>query len=147
MEPPSVATALQLDRVFVDASFIVATSNRRDAYHERARALDIALLNASEIWTTDAVLLEIAAALAGPPLKAAAIRIWDQFHGGDARCRTVDASASNLADAMNLYRARPDKAWSLTDCLSFLVMEREGLIDALTADRHFEQAGFRALLL
>lgn len=37
-------------------------------------------------------------------------------------------------------------AWSLTDCSSFIVMEERGLADAMTADRHFEQAGFRALL-
>lgn len=45
-----------------------------------------------------------------------------------------------------LYISRPDKEWSLTDCTSFVVMERERLTDALTADRHFEQAGFHALL-
>ncbi len=44
------------------------------------------------------------------------------------------------------YSARPDKAWSLTDCISFVLMKDRGLTDALTADRHFEQAGFKALL-
>lgn len=39
-----------------------------------------------------------------------------------------------------------DKDWSLTDCTSFVVMEAEGLKDALTGERHFEQAGFNALL-
>jgi uncharacterized protein len=40
------------------------------------------------------------------------------------------------------YAARSDKAWSLTDCISFIVMEEEGICDALTGDRHFAQAGF-----
>jgi predicted nucleic acid-binding protein len=44
------------------------------------------------------------------------------------------------------YRARADKAWSLTDCISFVVMSEHGLSEALTADVHFEQASFRALL-
>lgn len=49
--------------------------------------------------------------------------------------------------AAELYRARPDKNWSLTDCLSFIVMEQRGLTEALTTDRDFEQAGLRALML
>lgn len=47
---------------------------------------------------------------------------------------------------LGLYAARPDKAWSLTDCISFVVMTDRGLTEALTGDHHFEQAGFRALL-
>ena len=43
---------------------------------------------------------------------------------------------------MALYEQRPDKKWSLTDCLSFLIMADEGLTEALTGDHHFEQAGF-----
>jgi hypothetical protein len=43
-------------------------------------------------------------------------------------------------------RERSDKDWSLTDCISFAVMEDEGIHEALTGDQHFEQAGFRALL-
>jgi uncharacterized protein len=45
-----------------------------------------------------------------------------------------------------VFRQRPDKEWSLTDCISFAAMREENLTEALTGDRHFEQAGFRALL-
>jgi len=47
---------------------------------------------------------------------------------------------------LELYARRPDKSWSLTDCISFVVMTDRGLTEALTGDHHFEQAGFRALL-
>jgi len=47
---------------------------------------------------------------------------------------------------MDLYTARPDKQWSLTDCISFVVMQNQGVTEALTGDHHFEQAGFVALL-
>jgi uncharacterized protein len=47
---------------------------------------------------------------------------------------------------IELYAERPDKGWSLTDCISFVVMQDRGITDALTADHHFEQAGFTALL-
>ena len=123
-----------IERVFLDTGFVIASSNRRDLYHRRAIELDFHLLTAREIWTTDAVLLEIAAALARPPERSIAIDIWDMFHGGDARYRSIEMSEPHLQQAMTLYRSRPDKAWSLTDCLSFIVMDREGLSDALTAE-------------
>jgi uncharacterized protein len=54
---------------------------------------------------------------------------------------------SGLFEAeIDLYAARHDKDWSLTDCISFIVMERRNISDALTGDHHFEQAGFQALL-
>jgi predicted nucleic acid-binding protein len=62
------------------------------------------------------------------------------------RIEVVPHSVELSADAIRLFTARSDKDWSLTDCLSFLVMERKGIRDALTADNHFEQAGFRAIL-
>jgi predicted nucleic acid-binding protein len=51
-----------------------------------------------------------------------------------------------FARALELYRSRSDKEWSLTDCISFVMMKDEGLEEALTGDRHFIQAGFEALL-
>jgi len=44
------------------------------------------------------------------------------------------------------FAARPDKDWSLTDCISFVLMEERGIRESATTDRHFEQAGFVALL-
>jgi predicted nucleic acid-binding protein len=52
-----------------------------------------------------------------------------------------------IDSAVQLYRTRPDKSWSLTDCLSFVVMERRQLTEALTTDGHFEQAGMKAMML
>ncbi len=48
--------------------------------------------------------------------------------------------------AWKLLETRLDKTWSLVDCASFVVMKNRGLTDALTTDRHFEQAGFVRLL-
>lgn len=58
----------------------------------------------------------------------------------------LPASSELLQRGLALYQARPDKEWQLSDCISFIVMEQEGLTEALTGDRHFEQAGFQALL-
>jgi uncharacterized protein len=65
----------------------------------------------------------------------------------DARIEVGALQSELMGSAVQLYRDRPDKNWSLTDCLSFLVMERRGLAEALTTDRDFEQAGFRAHML
>jgi predicted nucleic acid-binding protein len=58
----------------------------------------------------------------------------------------VPQSSLQFQDALVLYAARNDKEWSHTDCASFQAMKREGIAEALTHDRHFEQVGFRALL-
>jgi len=58
----------------------------------------------------------------------------------------VAASHEWFERGLDLYCSRPDKSWSLTDCISFLVMEEHGVMEALTGDHHFVQAGFVALL-
>jgi predicted nucleic acid-binding protein len=59
----------------------------------------------------------------------------------------IPPSQRLFEDGLRLFAERPDKEWSLTDCVSFLVMKRHGLTDALTADRHFSQAGYNPLLV
>ena len=59
----------------------------------------------------------------------------------------VEASRELLNRGIERFVARPDKEWSLTDCITFVVMEDRGLTEALTSDGDFEQAGFVALLI
>jgi uncharacterized protein len=135
------------DRLFLDTSYVVARFNRRDQYHRQARRLAAQIAESRELWTTDAVLLEIAAAFSHPEHRPIAISMWDEFHGSNSRCRTCDAAGPRLDQAVELFRQRSDKNWSLTDCLSFVVMSELQLTDTLSTDRHFSQAGFRALLV
>lgn len=60
--------------------------------------------------------------------------------------KLIPLDAALQQRGLALYAQRLDKEWSLTDCITFLVMSAEGLTDALTEDHHFEQAGFNALL-
>jgi predicted nucleic acid-binding protein len=64
----------------------------------------------------------------------------------DADIHIVPQTRSGFLDGLALYNARPDKGYSLTDCISMQTMKREGLTDVLTNDKRFEQEGFRALL-
>lgn len=69
---------------------------------------------------------------------------------GDLRAEPAVEVVTIEADldlaAWRLWSDRPDKAWSLVDCASFVVMQRLGLTEAITSDHHFEQAGFVRLL-
>jgi predicted nucleic acid-binding protein len=64
----------------------------------------------------------------------------------DSRFTVIPATAQLFDDGLELYRHRPDKDWSLTDCIPFMVMQQRGIVEAFTGDHHFEQAGFVALL-
>ncbi|HET6574633.1 MAG TPA: hypothetical protein VFG68_13580 [Fimbriiglobus sp.] len=65
----------------------------------------------------------------------------------DPSTQIVPASDDLFTAGLDLYGRRPDKQWSLTDCVSFVVMGREGIAEALTGDHDFEQAGFTARLM
>ena len=134
------------ERLFLDTSFLLALVNQRDHYHQGAVRLSGRFQECREVWTTEAILLEIGAALRAPNQRRIAVRIWDDLHN-DPRCHVVPLSAALLKRGMELFRDRPDKAWSLADCASFVVMADHHLAEALTCDQHFIQAGFRALLL
>jgi predicted nucleic acid-binding protein len=64
----------------------------------------------------------------------------------DPRVELVLPDEERWRRGIDLYDHRPDKKWSLTDCLSFIVMSDREMTEALTGDHHFEQAGFVALL-
>ena len=64
----------------------------------------------------------------------------------DPYTEVVPETTDLFKEGLKLYSSRPDKGWSLTDCLSFVVMKERGILDALTSDHHFNQAGFHALL-
>ena len=118
---------------FADTSYWMALSRKRDQYNRHAAAWSrFAIRTKSTIVTTEAVLWEWLNALSDASTRAIAV---------------VPFQPGLIDSAVELYRMRPDKNWSLTDCLSFVVMERRQLTEALTTDRHFEQAGMKVLML
>ena len=91
-------------------------------------------------------MLEIGNALAKVRYRAAAIELLDSIEE-DPNIEIIPLSEEFYERAIELYRQRQDKEWGITDCISFTVMEDHKLTKALTTDDHFQQAGFRALLL
>ena len=129
---------------FLDTVHILALANWRDAYH--ARAVEASQQHGGPYLTTEAVILEVADALCRPDVRGAAVRaLADLRADPDVECLPMDALL--FEKGFELYRTRMDKGWSLTDCISFTVMRERGVEAALTADVHFVQAGFKALLI
>jgi uncharacterized protein len=84
--------------------------------------------------------------LADPASRLHALQVYQQAHDGDG-VEVIPFETEQIEAAVALYASRHDKSWSLTDCLSFVVMRAFHITEALTADHHFRQAGFHPLLL
>jgi predicted nucleic acid-binding protein len=130
-------------RCFADTSFYVAVVNNQDAIHRIA--IDFVRQFRGRIIVTEYVLVELGNWLARTNDRSAFVRLNQQIQS-DPKTLVVAADRALYVAGLGLYASRLDKDWSLTDCISFVVMRQFGLRDALTADRHFVQAGFNALL-
>lgn len=129
--------------LFVDTYYFIALLNPRDRMH--TRALELSASTTVAYLTTSWIIVEVADAFCRAEQRNMAIGLINDCRR-DPEFEIVPPSADLLERGYDLYRARIDKDWSLTDCISFIVMHDRGISDALTGDRHFEQAGFRALL-
>jgi len=135
------------NEVFLDAAYAIALSVPKDLYHQHAILLADRLEAArTRLVTTRAVLLEIGNALSKLRYRYAAVELLQALER-DPQVMIVPLSEGLYGDAFALYVQRPDKEWGLTDCVSFVLMQQRRITEALTTDEHFQQAGFRALLL
>jgi predicted nucleic acid-binding protein len=128
--------------VFVDTFALIAWLNPRDDAHVQVTAYLDGF--SGQLVTTEWILMELADALAAPTARNQAVAFLQAVRA-DPMFDVVGYDPAVYQAGFDLFAARPDKGWSLTDCISFAVMTRRKLTDALTADHDFEQAGFRAL--
>ena len=133
-----------MNPVFADTYYFPALLHKGDAAH--AQAVALAEKITQPILTTTWVLTEVGDALSAPGLRPRFVELVETLRA-DPACTIVPPSAALFDAGVALYSERPDKSWTLTDCISFVVMQKYGLTEALTGDRHFEQAGFAALLV
>jgi hypothetical protein len=133
-----------MTRVFADSFFFFAILNPRDPAH--AKATGFSRHNHGPLLTTTWVLTELADGLASTPRRQTFRQVLADIETNPANL-IVPANAETFEKGVDFYHTRPDKQWSLTDCISFVVMLEEGVTEALTGDHHFEQAGFKALFL
>ena len=131
-----------MNAVFADTSFYLALLRSDDRAHLQAVA---EARVARSIVTTEAILLELGNACARAADHADYLTLTAGLRASE-RMRIIAFDRSLMRRGEALFAARCDKNWSLTDCTSFVVMGDLHLTVALTADRHFTQAGFQAVL-
>lgn len=135
-----------MSTVFADTAYYVAVLLESDALHARAVAIDEATATLRSV-TTDAVLVEVLAYFSkrGRHARLAAVELIDALRT-DPRATIIHQSAELFFAGVDLYRARLDQGYSLTDCMSMVACREQAITDVLTHDRHFEQEGFAILL-
>lgn len=133
-------------KIFVDTSYVLALFNTADEFHTQARELKNLTALPHNIITTEAILLEIGNALSKRNFRQNCSSFIKGFYV-TANIEVVPITTVLIKKGLELFDKRNDKEWGLVDCISFVVMEKYGIKEALAADEHFIQAGFKALLL
>ncbi len=135
-----------MKKVFADAIYWIAVADRKDQWHQRA--LEVSRqLGSVLVVTTDEVLDEFLAFFSGfgNAVRSQCVRTVRGFLT-IATIQVVAQSRQSFLAGLALYESRPDKAYSLTDCISMVTMREQGIAEALTHDAHFTQEGFTILL-
>lgn len=131
-----------MNAVFADTSFYIALLDDSDSRHTEAICQS---RQAVRLVLTDCILLELGNSFARSKWRSMFSQLVRELRT-DALAELVPLSPELLDAGLHLYARRDDKEWSLTDCVSFVVMKERGIKEALTTDHHFQQAGFAALL-
>jgi predicted nucleic acid-binding protein len=132
-----------MNELFADTSFFVSFLSVRDDHH--AAAADYMGSFQGRVVTTALVLVELGNYLSATRDRSRFVPFWRDLRA-DNRFEILPADTKLVDGGILEYARRADQKWSFTDCTSFTVMRKRRIFDALTADHHFEQAGFRALL-
>jgi len=129
--------------IFLDTGYFLALFNPRDKLHQRA--VNWSVQTKEQLLVSEYVLWECVNAFSGLTERNAAHAIV-QYVRAEGGSELISASEALFQAGLELHRQRPDKEWSLTDCISFHIMEDRKIQKAFAYDQHFEQAGFTALL-
>ncbi|MGF1473628.1 MAG: type II toxin-antitoxin system VapC family toxin [Rubrobacteraceae bacterium] len=127
--------------VFLDSGYLVAYENADDQNHHRAREHWASLARDPILVTTSYVLDEVLTFLNARRQHRKAVSIGDRLLDGSF-AELIHVDEDLLRRGFDLFRRRPDKRYSLTDCISFLVMRDHQIDTAYAFDDHFGQEGF-----
>jgi predicted nucleic acid-binding protein len=133
--------------VFIDTVGWVALLHRGDNLHQKAIESYRDIKNLYRI-TTDAVLVESCNTFSKSSMRPLALSLMEKVRESKSIgiLEVVYVEEGLMQQGFELFKNRMDKEWSLTDCISFIVMKKKGINKAITSDKHFEQAGFEKLM-
>ena len=132
---------------FLDTSILYALIDRRDAHHGAAREVVSRLVrNHRLLVTTDYIVTEAANLANARSGHHVARRILDLIEQS-AGIRLEWIGSGRFEATKAFFRRHADHRYSFTDCTSFVLMRELKLLDALTTDGHFREAGFRVVEL
>ena len=131
---------------FVDSVCWIALLNKTEQIHQQADTEYKRLLKKGyHLITTTAVLNETANSLCAPQFRVAVSNFYRRIQAS-MRIDVVFVDESLWEAGWQLYEQHNDKEWSLTDCISMMIMNEHNTSEVLSTDHHFEQAGFVRLL-
>jgi len=133
-------------KIFVDTSYVLALFNTSDEFHLKAKELKYLTSHPNTIVTTEAILLEIGNALSKQNLRQKCSTFIKGLYE-TPNIKIVPLTTALIKKGLEFFDKRHDKEWGLTDCISFVVMKDYDIKYALSADDHFTQAGFKAILI
>ncbi len=125
---------------FVDAWFFIGVLDRHDEHYGRVQRL-VHRVQQAHLVTHEAVFYEVLAYFSDEGAQSR-LRAVEAVRSALVKMEVVQSTTGIFLDALDRYAARPDKEYSLTDCISMIVMEQRGIRHVLTNDHHFTQAGF-----
>ena len=129
---------------FADTSFYQALLNPKDNWHDSAK--QVSTVYRGKVVTSEYVLCELGALMSHGHLRQIFMELVKGLESAP-RVEIIHSSHRYFEAGLALFVERPDKEWSLTDCISFALMRERNITDALPCDHHFEQAGFRTMLI
>ena len=130
--------------LFLDTSYVIAVEAEDDQHHKEAIThwQDLCSPKAPDLVTTSFVFDEIVTFFNSRDLHGKAVETGTRLLSSPS-VRFIHVNEALFFDGWHYLQRHHDKTYSLTDCISFLIMERFKISLALAFDRHFIQAGFR----
>ncbi|HOF01607.1 MAG TPA: PIN domain-containing protein [Spirochaetota bacterium] len=135
-----------INKIFIDTFAWIALINKSDNYHKLSVDLfNEILIKNNKLYTSTFIITETINALSKFMYRKPILEFLNRIQNSQI-LNLIEINMDIYNNSINLFKKRIDKEWGLTDCSSFIVMEKYDIIKAFTNDKHFEQAGFELLI-